>query len=138
MIVLSNLKSTLVAACMMLAAVQAAQSVELETLTNSDGAVTVKVTPMNISPEAESWDFGVVLSTHSVALDQDMRRAVVLMDAAGAPRQPLSWEGDPPGGHHRKGVLRFQPLAGIPEYLDLRIKSIGGVSERVFRWRLTE
>lgn len=138
MIALSDPRAILAAACLMLAAAQAVQAAEFETLTNSEAAVTVKVTPTNIAPEAASWDFEIALSTHSVALDQDMRRAAVLMDAAGAPRQAQRWDGDPPGGHHRKGVLRFQPLADMPEFLDLRIKGIGGVSERVFRWRLTE
>lgn len=136
--VFSDLGSTLVAGCLMMAAAQIALSADLETLTNSEAAVTVKVTPMNISPEADSWDFEIVLNTHSVALDQDMRRVAVLIDAAGLPRQPQRWEGDPPGGHHREGVLRFQPPAAMPEILELRIRGIGGDSERMFRWRLTE
>lgn len=135
---LSTLWPIIVSGGLLLAVTQAVPATDLATLTNSEAAVTVEVTPMNISPEAESWDFEISLSTHSVALDQDMRHVAVLIDTAGAPRQPLSWDGDPPGGHHRKGVLRFQPLAGTPEFLDLRIKGIGGVSERVFRWRLAE
>lgn len=114
------------------------QAAGFETQTNREGSVTVKVTPMNISPQAKSWDFEVVFDTHTSALDQDMRGVTALTDGAGNTRRPLAWEGDPPGGHHRKGVLRFQPLPGAPEFIELSVSGVGGVSERVFRWRLAE
>ncbi|MEW6133485.1 MAG: hypothetical protein AB1591_10045 [Pseudomonadota bacterium] len=112
-----------------------AQAAEPETLTNREGAVTVKVTPRNISPNAGSWDFEVSLNTHSVALDQDMAHAAVLMADSGKPQAPLGWYGDPPGGHHRKGVLKFQPSSAFPQTLVLHIDGVGGV-KRIFRWRL--
>lgn len=111
------------------------QAAELETQTNRESAVTVKVTPRNISPNAGSWDFEVSLSTHSVTLDQDMARAAVLIADSGKPQAPLGWNGDPPGGHHRKGVLRFQPLSVSPRTLELHIDGVGGV-KRIFQWRL--
>lgn len=114
----------------------AGRTADLETQTNREGSVTVKVTPRNVSPGDKSWDFEIVLETHTVALDQDMTHAAALVDGSGNSQQPVAWEGDPAGGHHRKGVLRFQSPVRSPEFLELRISGIGGVSQRVFRWRL--
>lgn len=113
----------------------AALAAELESQTNREGAVTVKATPKNISANARTWDFEISLSTHSVPLDQDMARAAVLIADTGKPQAPQVWEGDPPGGHHRKGVLRFQPTSASPHALELHIDGVGGV-KRIFRWRL--
>jgi hypothetical protein len=102
--------------------------------TDHSGAVTVKVTPLNIARQAVSWNFEVELNTHTAPLDQDMARAAALIDGMGNERLPLAWDGDAPGGHHRKGVLRFQPLPDRPKFIELRLRNIGGVGERVFRW----
>jgi hypothetical protein len=110
----------------------------LDAQTDHQNAVTVVVTPLNLSPGAKQWDFEVSLSTHTVPLDHDMKRAAVLVDGAGNAHAPLAWEGDPPGGHHRKGVLQFQPLPTMPEFIELRISGVGSVAQRVFRWRLSE
>lgn len=115
-----------------------AQAADLETVTNREGPVTVRVTPRNISPKSASWDFEVSLNTHSVPLDQDMVSAAVLILDSGKPQRPKTWEGDPPGGHHRKGTLKFQPPSAMPKQIDLQINGIGGINQRVFRWRLSE
>ncbi len=114
----------------------ALQAAGLETQTNREGSVTVKVTPMNISPGAKTWDFEITLTTHTVSLDQDMGSAALLVIGSGRPRPPLTWEGDPPGGHHRKGVLRFQSQPTMPQFVELHLSGIGDVGQRVFRWRL--
>ncbi len=114
----------------------ALQAAGLETQTNREGSVTVKVTPLNISPGTKTWDFEITLTTHTVSLDQDMGSAALLVIGSGRPRPPLAWEGDPPGGHHRKGVLRFQSQPAMPQFVELHISGIGDVSQRVFRWRL--
>ncbi len=104
--------------------------------TSREGGVTVKVTPRNLGPGASSWVFEVVLETHTQPLDQDLTKAAALVDAQGKAHAPLAWEGSPPGGHHRSGLLRFQPLPGNPAAVELRIQGIGGVAARVFRWQL--
>jgi len=104
--------------------------------TSREGGVTVTVTPKNLAPGAPSWDFEVTLETHTQPLSQDLTRAVLLIGAQGPPQSPLAWEGDPPGGHHRHGLLRFRPPAGHPAIVELRILGIGGVDVRTFRWRL--
>lgn len=110
----------------------------LPSQTSREGAATVKVTPRNIAPGAKTWDFEVSMDTHSGSLDEDMTRAAALIDTSGRAQPPLAWEGAPPSGHHRKGVLRFEALPGSPASLELRIDGVGGVQQRVFRWRLSE
>lgn len=104
--------------------------------TNREGAVTVKVAPRNLAPDAASWDFEITLETHTQALDQDLTRSAILIDAAGKSHTAIGWEGDPPGGHHRRGVLRFQPLPGKQAAVELRVTGVGGVEVRKFRWQL--
>lgn len=112
-----------------------AASSNLTAQTSREGNVNVTVTPRNLAPGASSWDFEVVLETHTQPLEQDLTKVAALVDAQGKPHAPLGWKGDPPGGHHRRGVLQFQPLAGNPAAVELRIQGIGGV-DRTFRWQL--
>jgi hypothetical protein len=101
--------------------------------TSKEAAVTVKVTPLDLSAQAAVWRFEVVLDTHVVALDHDMTAVVALADGAGREYRPLAWEGDKPGGHHRKGVLTFEPIRPTPTSVMLKIRRIG-VAERTFSW----
>ncbi len=112
-----------------------ASSSGLKAQTSREGGVTVTVTPRNVADGASSWDFEVVLETHTHPLDQDLTKTVVLIDAQGKLHGPFAWDGTPPGGHHRRGVLRFQPLAGNPAAVELRIQGVGGV-DRTFRWQI--
>lgn len=110
---------------------------ELATQTNREGVVTIKVTPQAVSASAASWRFEVVLDTHSASLTQDLRDVAVLSDGAGGEYPPTAWEGDPPGGHHRKGVLVFAPISPMPVSLTLKIRGIAGVPERIFAWTVS-
>jgi hypothetical protein len=60
----------------------------------------------------------------------------VLVPDAGAPIAPAAWQGDPAGGHHRKGVLRFDVITPPPARVELRIHRVGEPAPRVFRWEL--
>ena len=104
----------------------------LESQTNSEGGVTVMVTPKNLS--VVSWNFEVSLSTHSVELDEDLIKVAVLVDENGKEFKPISWEGSPAGGHHREGILKFNALTPKPESIKLIIREVGGIKERVFVW----
>jgi predicted small integral membrane protein len=42
------------------------------------------------------------------------------------------WEGDRPGGHHRKGVLTFRPLDPAPATLTVKLRQVAPVPERTF------
>ncbi|OHC74955.1 MAG: hypothetical protein A3G18_01365 [Rhodospirillales bacterium RIFCSPLOWO2_12_FULL_58_28] len=124
------------AASLSLPASVMAQNAMLTPLENREGRVTVKVTPQMLSASAKLWQFQVVLDTHSVALDQDMLAVAVLVDSAGGEHKPAAWDGDPPGGHHRQGLLTFKPTAPVPSTVLLKIRTVGGVVERSFTWKL--
>lgn len=108
---------------------------ELGEQTSRDRGVTVRVKPINLAPAAKTWAFGVVLDTHTQDLSDDLARQATL-SAAGAQHAPTAWEGDPPGGHHRKGVLRFAPITPTPDAVELRIQRPGENAARSFRWTL--
>lgn len=107
----------------------------LYTQTNSEGTVTVKVTPRNISEDKKTWQFQIVLDTHTGSLDEDLTKNAVLTSDQGE-LQPTTWEGTPPGGHHREGVLIFSAFQQRPQSVTLILRSVGGVSERRFSWNL--
>lgn len=113
-----------------------AQNAALTSLENKEGQVTVKVTPKMLSASAELWQFQVALDTHVAALNQDMQSVAVLVDPAGGEYKPSAWDGDPPGGHHRQGILTFKPMAPVPLAVTLKIRNMGGVAERSFTWKL--
>jgi len=109
---------------------------ELAQQTSRDRGVTVRVKPLDVSASAKTWAFEVVLETHTQELSDDLVRVTTLNGAGGAQQAPTAWEGDPPGGHHRKGVLRFAPLAPATETVELRIQRPGESAARKFQWSL--
>ncbi len=110
---------------------QASQN-SLETKTDDQGQVTIRVTPQTLS--GTQWKFDVVLDTHSVDLGYDLMQIAELIDDKGNAYKPLAWEGSESGGHHREGVLQFEAINPIPSYVELKIKNVGGVAERSFKW----
>lgn len=106
-----------------------------ETKTSEEPPITIAVTPRELSAQSIEWKFNIGMNTHSVELDQDMIQSVALVDDKGNAYRPTAWEG-PIGGHHREGVLIFAPITPLPEYIELRIKDIGGVPLRTLRWNL--
>jgi hypothetical protein len=113
-----------------------AAGAEWGTQKNSQGAVTVAVTPVELSAGAKTWDFKVVLDTHSQTLNDDLIKAVALIDDRGARHAPVAWDGAAPGGHHREGVLRFKPIAPRPQSIELQLRRPNEPAARTFRWAL--
>jgi len=104
---------------------------------NSDEAgVRVVVTPKSLGPGVPVWEFDVVMDTHTKPLSDNLAQAAVLVDGAGHRYVPIAWQGDPPGGHHRKGILQFSVPAEMPKSVELQIKGVGGVATRTFRWEV--
>jgi hypothetical protein len=97
--------------------------------------VTITVTPASITNEAKTWDFEIVLESHTQALSDDLAGFSILI-GDGKQTTPLSWEGSPPGGHHRKGLLRYKPISPAPQSLEMQIRRTGEPIPRSFRWRL--
>ncbi len=98
------------------------------------GAVRVRATPVGWEANVTTWDLVVSLDTHSVNLDYDLLEVTRLRCEQGTEFEPITWEGSPPGGHHREGTLRFAPLDHESQYLELVIRGVGQVPERSFRW----
>jgi len=111
----------------------AAAAGALPAQSSSAAGVTVKATPRTLAGPV--WEFELVFDTHTQDLKDDPANAASL-HAGGASAVPLAWQGDPPGGHHRKGVLRFKALMPVPAALELRLQRAGEASPRVFRWQL--
>jgi len=133
--IVQTLRQVLLAAAALVIA-GAAFAAELETRSSSAAGVTVKVTPKDVAPGSATWAFVVVLDTHSRDLSDDLVKTSVLLDAQGARYSPLAWEGAPPGGHHREGVLRFKAPTPAPQAIELQIRRPGESAPRSFRWTL--
>lgn len=97
----------------------------------------IKITAIlqSTSNTANSWDIEVILETHTQALNDDLVKSSVLI-ADGKQYLPLSWEGAPPGGHHRKGLLHFKTIVPQPRAMELQIRLAGDSSPRSFKWLL--
>src|SRR3989344_4005855 len=106
----------------------------LESKTDEQASVTVIVTPSDIPPQSKEWKFDIVMNTHSVELDQDMIKSAVLIDDQGKEYKPLRWEGSEAGGHHREGILVFSTIQSMSQSVEIKIKDIGGIPERSFKW----
>lgn len=107
----------------------------LDQQTNSEGAVSISVKPTDVSAEATSWSFSVALNTHMGDLGEDLTQSSVLV-ADGKEYQPVGYDGDPPGGHHRMGTIRFNPVTPRPGSIQIKIRQVGSVAERTFSWTL--
>ena len=119
-----------------LAASSAAANPNLPAQTSSAREVTIKVTPKNLASNAGSWEFAIVFDTHSQDLSDDLVKSSLLLDGAGGQHSPTAWDGAPPDGHHREGVLRFKPISPRPQSIELRITRPGEDAPRSFRWQL--
>lgn len=118
----------------LLAAGGAAVAANLPAQSSVQAGVTVKATPRSLSSSA--WEFEIVFDTHSQDLKDDLVKSAKLVVDGGASYAPTGWQGDPPGGHHREGVLRFNPISPQPKAIELQIQRAGETAVRSFRWRL--
>ncbi len=103
--------------------------------TSNERGVKVTVAPQELSLDAKTWDFEVTLETHTQNLGDDLTKSALLV-AEGKQYSPLGWEGAAPGGHHRKGLLRFKAIVPQPDSIELQIRLAGDASPRSFKWVL--
>lgn len=101
-----------------------------KTETDKREEVVVQVVPQFETEVA----FKITMTAHSGELSADMMRSAVFEDEGGAAHLPTSWEGDPPGGHHREGILHFGIFTPKPKKVDLTLLDIGSIKERKFSW----
>ena len=126
----------LAAALIVVSAAQA-QDLKLPARQDNQGQVIVSVAPF-VTPGAETWRFDMQFTSHVSPITQNIAAVSVLTDGQGHEEAPTAWQGDPPGGHHRKGVLLFKPLAPMPASITLKVRKIGSTPERTFTWKLTD
>lgn len=101
---------------------------------SSQAGVAVQVTPRVIS--GSTWEFEFAINTHSGDLSEDLEKAVVLVADGRASYTPVAWQGDPPGGHHRTGVLRFRAISPQPQAIEIKLQRPGEPSPRLFHWQV--
>lgn len=106
-----------------------------ETKTDEQSPVLVKVTPVQFGSNQHQWKFEVTFTTHSGDLDFDPIKAAVLLNDTGEIFSPTLWEGPGSGGHHISGNLSFNAISNT-KFVELKIKNVGGVAERSFKWNL--
>jgi hypothetical protein len=108
--------------------------------TDSQGAVTVTVTPLNFDKPGDTLKFDIGMSTHSVDLSMDLTTIATLKTDTGITLQPTTWEA-PKGGHHIDGRLSFPAMKDGKSILDgvkkltLTISGIDNAT-RIFTWDL--
>ncbi|MEE8423223.1 MAG: hypothetical protein V3S49_01645 [Thermodesulfobacteriota bacterium] len=127
----------------------AVQSAFAESLTreHSGGGIEIDVTLLNPGAVYSGDDliFDVGMNTHSVPLDQYvMEELSYVRDERGRVFKALAWELPKGGGHHRFGKLKFSGkdkddspiIMKDDKYIEVVIKDVGGIKERVLRWEL--
>ena len=118
-----------------LAAIPSAQAAaNLPPQSSSQTGVAVQVTPRVVS--GSTWEFQFAIDTHSGDLSDDFEKAVVLVADDRTSYAPVAWQGDPPGGHHRKGVVRFKAITPQPQKIELKLQRFGESTPRLFHWQL--
>ena len=111
-----------------------AQQGQWETKTDDQPPVSISVTPVELGRDADLWKFDIILDTHSGSLDQDLMEVATLSDDNGNTYRPTAWEGPGPGGHHREGALVFNVVQPMSQFIEIKIRDIGGILERSFKW----
>ena len=96
--------------------------------------VTVEAMPKQLGAAQEKNIFSVKLNTHSVELDFDFKKIMVLKDDLGNAYRALDWSGGR-GGHHLNGEIVFPALNPGASNIKLIIDGIGGVVG-TFDWNL--
>ena len=113
----------------------AADALAYKTKSNKENRVRVDVRPVQLSP-GKPAKFEIRMNTHSGDLSQDLIAVCTLTDSSGREYRPINWDGSPPGGHHRSGVLEFSDLGGEAKSITLVIREVANVPERIFNWSI--
>ena len=105
---------------------------------DEQGAIIFEVTPLNLDAPAETIEFDIVLTTHSIDLSMDLATQATLTTDTGLTVQATLWDA-PRGGHHVVGTLIFPATVDGKFILDgatkltLTIVNVDAPS-RVFEW----
>ena len=118
-------------------------SPEFDSATRMDdqGAIIFEVTPLNLdSATAESLEFSIVLTTHSIDLSMDLAATATLSTDTGISVNSTLWDA-PRGGHHVEGKLFFPVTVDGKSIFDGAAKLTLTITDvdaptRTFEWEL--
>lgn len=96
------------------------------------GAVTVDIEPKTLGVMEEKNIFSVAFNTHSVELDFDFTKIIVLEDDLGNAYKAFEWTGNS-GWHHVSGDIIFPQIDVNASQVIVTINEIEGQSE-AFTW----
>ena len=107
---------------------------------DDQGAIIFEVTPLNLDKTAESLEFNIVLTTHSIDLSMDVAATATLETDAGVSVDSTLWDA-PRGGHHVEGRLIFPMTVNGKSILDSATKLTLTITDvdapaRIFEWEL--
>ncbi len=111
------------------------EKIKLESQTDTRNSISIEVLSENFT-FYEPFEFLIRFNTHSGNLGFEVDKITFLEDSEGNIYNPISWDGDTAGGHHRSGKLLFKALNKKVSIIQLTIKNIYGIEERVFKWEL--
>lgn len=112
-----------------------------QTESDTQGAVTVAVTPENLDNPGDTLIFDVSMNTHTVDLSMNLSQLAVLTTDTGKTVEAIGWDAKM-GGHHVNGKLSFPLNSGGESFLDgagkitLTIMSVDAAA-RTFTWQVT-
>jgi len=107
---------------------------------DQQGAIIVEITPLNLDAPTDTFEFDVVLTTHSIDLSMDLATLSTLTTDTGVSVVATLWEA-PLGGHHVEGKLIFPATKDGNSILEgattltLTITDLDTPS-RIFEWKL--
>ena len=110
---------------------QATQTDGLSVRENSDGDVTVSITPVIISESASTWKFDIAINTHTVDMSAfNPQTQIVLQDGTGNNVTPsnIATEGS---GHHQTLKVSFPKVVSPWKLI---VRDLAGIPAREFLW----
>lgn len=107
---------------------------------SDDGSVRVVAVYLNPLGKSDynQQSFELTLDTHSDDLSRyKLTELSTLKVESGSGIKASGWKKRGGGGHHISGTITFDlPDVRAAKYIELVVKNVGGVEERVFRWEL--
>jgi hypothetical protein len=88
---------------------------------DQQGAIIIEVTPLNLNSPADTLEFDVVLTTHSIDLSMDLAKLSTLTTDMGVSMKSTLWDA-PLGDHHAEGKLIFPATKDGKSILEGAIK----------------
>ena len=107
---------------------------------DQQGAIIIEITPLNLASPTDTFEFDVVMTTHSIDLSMNLATLSTLTTDTGISVESTLWDA-PLGGHHVEGKLIFpatkdgKPILEGATKLTLTIIKVD-TPTRIFEWDL--